>query len=353
MKTRNRYIAAHILFWIVYFTLHMMQFSRFEHIENAMWRSLVIIFPQILVAYLNIELLIPALLIKKKYWLYFGTLVVAFILLFNYYRFMPEVFHVMNPAPDFPRFRTPPHPTWSRRFNLSPVRMRATMDIMQAIMIILLSTAYKMVRIAFTREREATLLRSENLNSELRFLKTQINPHFLFNALNNIYTLSLIKSAETPDMILRLSGMLRYVLYDCNEDKVLLEKEIAYISNYIALHKLKDSRITSIEFEHNDADGKVMIAPMVLIPFVENAFKHSKIEDIKNGWIKISLVTKHQTLKFRIENSISEGKFTKDSTGGIGLENVRRRLILLYPDRHELDIEQNNGIFSVNLNILL
>ena len=102
---------------------------------------------------------------------------------------------------------------------------------MQALIIVLASTAYKMVRIAIRREQETSLLRSENLNSELKFLKAQINPHFLFNALNNIYTLSLIKSADTPEMILKLSEMLRYILYDCNEDKVLLEKEISYMNN--------------------------------------------------------------------------------------------------------------------------
>jgi sensor histidine kinase YesM len=163
----------------------------------------------------------------------------------------------------------------------------------------------------------------------------------------------MIRSAETPGMILKLSGMLRYILYDCNEEKVLLEKEITYIDHYISLQKLKDSEINDIEFDHKEADGKVMIAPMILIPFVENAFKHSKIEDVRKGWIKIKLVSKNQTLEFNIENSIPKVNYTKDETGGIGLENVKRRLDLLYSDRYDLNIEKENGVFKVILRILL
>jgi len=354
MKYNKKHIVGHVLFWLAYLTFLMTQFSRWEYFEDALWRTLVTMFPQVLLAYLNIGYLIPKFLIKKKYLAYFGSLIVSFIALHFYYSYIPELFNIIDPIPNIHRFRDRPKPPgFSGWFRFNPGRIRATLSIMQGLVIVLASTAYKMVQIAIRREQEASLLKSENLHSELKFLKAQINPHFLFNALNNIYTLSMIKSAETPDMILKLSDMLRYILYDCNEDKVMLGKEISYINNYITLQKLKDDKINNIEFCYENVDNTIMIAPMILIPFVENAFKHGRIEDLENGWIRIAMETKDRTLHFTIENSLPDREYTKDEIGGIGLENVCRRLGLIYPDRHELKISQKEKAFSVTLNILV
>ncbi|MCG8309756.1 MAG: histidine kinase, partial [Cytophagales bacterium] len=232
-------------------------------------------------------------------------------------------------------------------------RMRMYYAFVQMFAIYFLSTAFKTSQIALQREREASELKSENLNSELKFLRSQINPHFLFNALNNIYSLSVIRSEKTPDNILKLSGMLRYIIYDCNSDRVPLEKEINYINNYIDLQKLKDDQITNIDVDFGRADPKSMIAPMIFIPFIENSFKHSKIEDVELGWIKISIESANNHLLFRVENSLPKEHYTKDKVGGVGLENVKRRLELLYPNAHRLRINTTEDKFQVELEVTL
>ena len=162
-----------------------------------------------------------------------------------------------------------------------------------------------------------------------------------------------MKSEKTPDNILKLSDMLRYIIYDCNADRVPLEKELNYINNYIDLQKLKDDKITNIEIDFKEVDIKSMIAPMIFIPFIENSFKHSKIEDLEQGWIKMKIRHVNGDLLFEISNSTTREEYTKDKIGGVGLENVKRRLELLYPGKHDLKIETSDDTFLVELKVSL
>ncbi|MCB0635707.1 MAG: histidine kinase, partial [Lewinella sp.] len=193
--------------------------------------------------------------------------------------------------------------------------------------------------------------RNEQLQTELKFLKSQINPHFLFNALNNVYTLSLIGSEQTPEVVMKLSEMLRYMLYESNQERVSLGQEVQYIQNYVSLQQLKDDLPLAVETRLDVTHPEMRIAPMILIPFVENAFKHSKIEDTEHGWIRIELREEAQALTFVVRNSRSAATFTKDATGGIGLANVRRRLELEYPGRHQLLIDEEEEQFAIVLTI--
>ncbi|WP_416864209.1 MAG: sensor histidine kinase [Imperialibacter sp.] len=220
--------------------------------------------------------------------------------------------------------------------------------------VILLTTIYKVTQIASERQRETLMLRSEKLDSELRFLRSQINPHFLFNAMNNIYTLSLLKSDKTAEVVLKLSDMLKYNIYESeNKERVPVSKEVAYINNYIAIYILKDNSIKdNIKFEY-DTPEDVDIAPMLLIPFVENAFKHGNIEDATKGRISIDLKVEAGLLTFRCQNSLSANKKSKDKEGGIGITNVKRRLELIYPGRHELKTQETAEGFTVEMKILI
>lgn len=199
------------------------------------------------------------------------------------------------------------------------------------------------------REKEAVQLQNQMLEAETKMLKWQINPHFLFNTLNNIYSMSQMKSDKTPNAIHRLSQMLRYVIYDCNDNFVKLEQEISYIRSYINLQMLKDENMQNVKFDLQVGNPYLKIAPMLLISFVENSFKHSNIEDTENSWINIKLTTIENKLNFTIKNSIPEQTFAKDKSGGVGMENVKKRLQLLYPNKHYLKLTQEKNVYSVEL----
>ena len=205
----------------------------------------------------------------------------------------------------------------------------------------------------FAKKKEEALILSQNetLANELKLLKSQINPHFLFNALNNIYALSAIDTSKTQQSISYLSNMLRYVLYECEKPFVAMKSEVAYIEDYIKLFTLKSSKKYPIETHFNIVNPHIEIAPMLLIPFVENAFKHSNIEKVEKAFIKIWISDDANGIAFKIENTFTEENSTKDEVGGIGLENVKKRLLILYPEKHTLKISEGNNVFTVELNI--
>lgn len=206
------------------------------------------------------------------------------------------------------------------------------------------------VRDRQARKREIDLMH-QNIEFEMKFLKSQINPHFLFNALNNIYALSVIKSERTPDMILKLSDMLRFTLYDSENKKVKLGREIEYIVNFIEFQKLKLDSEPNIKVDTSNCNREMMIEPMLIIPFIENSFKHGNIGNVKSGWLQVEVKTLGPMLIFKVRNSLPSVAINKDVVGGIGVENVRKRLEILYPGRHEFKTEVTNDTFSVSIQI--
>lgn len=206
-------------------------------------------------------------------------------------------------------------------------------------------------RFASEKEKEAIQLEKANLETEVKFLKSQINPHFLFNSLHNIYGLTIIHSDKATEQLLKLSDILRYMLYDSNEERVPLQREVEYLMNYLELAQLKDSRGMDVSFDLGELNEGITIAPLLFIPFVENAFKHSQIEDLKNGYIHISLNTIGNQLIFKVYNSKPEKEYPKDKLGGIGIKNIQQRLKLLYQNKHRLSIEETDVTFNVKLEL--
>lgn len=203
----------------------------------------------------------------------------------------------------------------------------------------------------FRTQKQKSELMARTKSSELALLRNQINPHFLFNTLNNLYSLVYKKSDEAPSMVMKLSEIMRYMLYDSNSDKVLLEKEIEYLGSFIELNELrmKEGRFVSFTVE-GDVQAK-MIPPMLLVPFVENAFKHGR-KNYKLPGITILLEVHGQRLDFDIRNYLPSGApINKDKQGGIGLENVKRRLDIIYPEAYALDIQKNEEEYHVHLMI--
>ncbi|NJO02094.1 MAG: histidine kinase [Bacteroidia bacterium] len=206
----------------------------------------------------------------------------------------------------------------------------------------------------FKSQRVKHLLEKQNIISELALLRSQINPHFLFNTLNNIYTLSYKQDKNAPEAILRLSDMMRYMLYEASDEKVPLEKEISYLQNYIELQKLRLCNPDQVSFQvEGDCTGK-MISPMLLIPFIENAFKHG-VSHQTTARIDFKLEIEGNYLQFRSINPRSYPQQFRNThdTHGIGHKNVLRRLDLLYPERHSLQVSASEDKYFINLSLKL
>lgn len=219
----------------------------------------------------------------------------------------------------------------------------------------LYTTIYLIIMDWLQQQREKKELENQTLQSELKFLKSQINPHFLFNTLNSLYALTLKKSDIAPEIVLRLSEMMRYMLYDCNEKEVKLDKEITYMENYLELEKLRHGDKINIKLVIEGETQNDKIAPLLLIPFLENAFKHGVKYTSMPSFVRMNIEINNRLLIMKIENSkiSAKPKIADKRSGGIGLVNVKRRLDILYPNNHILHIEDLPDIFTVNLRLNL
>ena len=348
-KERSRILIT-VLFWGGVWILLPLLNPNTENFSHAFGRMSVTAIGVMVLVFINLRWLMPSFFFKKRYFLYF-LIFVGLIILMNIsvswinHAVIDDVF----PLPEeWERFRKR-FPKRGGRFNA----LRHIAQTMPFFISLIGSTLFELVNYVNRKEKEAIQLKSEHLDTEMKFLRSQINPHFLFNSINNIYTLTVIKSDEAPENLLKLSGMLRYMLYECNADKVALKKEIEYVQNYIDLMKLKGKDL-NVETAIAQNLPNLTIAPLILIPFIENAFKHSKIEDVENNWIKIKLEIIDSKLFFEVSNSVPESHFSKDKVGGIGLKNVKRRLEIIYPEKYDLQIDADeDSAFKINLKIEL
>ncbi len=246
----------------------------------------------------------------------------------------------------------PPHMFQDRQFILGipqPVfLMSVSRTLSTCFLMLIISGMLRLVYSFLKSENQKKSLENATLNAEVDLLKAQINPHFLFNTLNSIYSLASVKSDKTDEAILKLSDLLRYALYDTAEGKVQLSQDIQYVNNYIDLQLLRLSNKVTIKYTvAGNADNKV-IAPMLLITFIENAFKHG-VSYLQQSLIKINIQIFDETLTLEVTNPIVENN--SFVAGGIGLKNVQRRLELIYPNQHQLYIYQEQHQFSVSLKI--
>ncbi|RAJ83596.1 histidine kinase [Chitinophaga dinghuensis] len=212
-----------------------------------------------------------------------------------------------------------------------------------------LAVAYRFGVDWFRHDQVQRQLENLQLKTEMAFLKSQINPHFFFNTLNSIYILAYQQSVKTADAVMRLSDIMQYMLYESNQEKVPLMKEVDYIRQLIALQELRMTKPLMLQLNVTSEVEDRMMSPLILIPFVENIFKHAVLDDPADP-VVMQLEVLENSLSFYCRNRMNPG--WKDNTGGIGLINVKRRLELLYPKRHQLDIQQDDTHFVVKLVIL-
>ncbi len=233
-------------------------------------------------------------------------------------------------------------------------RFRLFNYIFEIIFFIGITTFIKFINDIYEQRLELQEIKTKQLQTELNLIKSQVNPHFLFNTLNNLFGLARKQDSRTADGIYQLSHIMRYIIYDSNINMIELEKELHQIRQIIELEKLRFSNDDNInvEFQVNGDLKKIRIPPMILIPFVENAFKHG-ISLQKYSFIKIDLEINEQNLQFSVKNSIHKDRNddVQNSETGIGLKNVKRRLEILYPDAHELFLQEEKNTFEIILNL--
>jgi sensor histidine kinase YesM len=216
--------------------------------------------------------------------------------------------------------------------------------------VFMLSVFYKVVESHLeTRERNREIIRQRD-EAELRLLKSQVNPHFLFNTLNNLYTLAYTRSEKTPGAIMALSEIMRYLIYETGSSLVSAEKEIRFLTNYIRLEKLRIEDTEKVTFSVGQPGPGLLISPMLFVAFVENAFKHSSIDVDPEGFIQVFLSFRNDEIIFTCENSIPADRKPHGS-GGMGLANARARLELMYPGNYRLDIRQSELVYTVSLTL--
>ena len=291
------------------------------------------------VVYINLLYLFPNYLRSGQYWLYLGLLILTTI-----------IFTPMEMVLKYFLFTGYPELQAGVLFNQSAY-------FLSTFLVLGVSTVGKIMTDWIVQNRNKQRAENESMQSELRFLKSQINPHFLFNTLNSLYALTLKKSDKAPEVVIKLSEMMRYMLYECNEPLVPLRKEINYLQNYLELERLRQRDNIEIEFTVGGTVADQQVAPLLLIPFLENAFKHGVGSAIDRGFVHASLDVTPAELTFQMENSkgsvMPRSPHGNRPSGGIGLINVRRRLELLYPDRYDIDIRDTPTTYCVSLRLEL
>jgi len=351
--------TIHITGWICYLAILLVSYTSISNVNFAIYQSGQTIILHSFLFYINFLILMPKLMEKNKYVFYFLSLILLLLVIISlFYLFNIHIkpFGELMPSGRGlrPGSKTELMSYSKRLIGDNPIKIFVRIFVRyipSAIAVILLSIVFRLFSQKIAKEKQEIVIQNEQLLSEMKFLKSQVNPHFLFNALNNIYTLVHLKHKHAPTMLMKLSDMLRYMLYECNDEWVNLEKEIAYINNYIELQQLKTEKSQNIRVNFNEIQNTTLIPPLLLIPFIENSFKHSRIEDTNFGWVSINLNVNENHIQFQISNSKPTTSTIKDETGGIGLENVKRRLELLYPNKYELIIEDTDQEFIVSLNL--
>jgi len=330
--------VRHVLFWtglyacFVLFGLPDRSSALLVLIEEAAYLSVYGF-----IVYFNFYILIPLFLSKKRVLIFVGGLALFLALLAPVFAFLIKLLYRI----------------FGEVYLMQSVDVK--MIFLAFSLVAILSTIFQILSEWFRHERDRRELEAQKTQSELRFLKSQINPHFLFNTLNNLYALTLKKSDAAPEIVLKLSDMMRYMLYECNEKVVPLSKEIRYIENYLDLEKIRQGGDVDMRFEVEGDIENHEVAPLLFIPFIENSFKHGVNRQLSNAFVHLKMKVTDDYITMDLVNSKPDPvpSSMEQKAGGIGLVNVKHQLNLLYPKRHQLTIEDSPVSYQIHLKINL
>jgi len=334
-------ILKHILFWLVYILLNSLMYGQYNGDYLIQLKFQLYYLPVVLGAtYVTLYILIPRYLLQKNYIKFTGF----FILTALFFSVLQRINICLFIVPVY-------SPNSAAQYKILSVDI--FFRILTEFPVVVFAALIKILTHWYQNQQHNQQLLQEKLEAELKFLKAQIHPHFLFNTLNNLYALTLKKSNLAPEMVLKLSELLNYMLYESNVRTIPLKKEIDVVYNFIELEKIRYGNLLDIQFDvSGEIEGK-KIAPLLLLPFVENSFKHGVSKKLSNKWVRIGLISEDSFLRLKVENS-KEKNTNDESAGyseGIGLKNVKRRLDLLYPQKHQLEIIDKGNEFAVILKL--
>lgn len=348
-------IIAHLAAWVCFFTLPYLvffpglrEFNMSNHVlATIICNNIFLVF----FFYLNTQVLIPKFLVKEKWLLYLLSIVGC---LFFFLYIPRQIASLLVPTENF---NTVPdlgnNLVNQNKQRLLRARRRsgnAYFNTAIFLLVMTLGTCITVVQRWLKTEQDRKETENEKLNTELSFLKSQVNPHFFFNTLNNIYSLAIVRSDKTAPAVLKLSAIMRYILTETERNLVPLENEIEFIHNYIDLQQVRLTDKVQVNFDIKGNTGELLIAPLILIPFVENAFKYG-VSTKEQSSIKISLESNGNIINFSSSNFIVQSENNMTENTGIGINNVKRRLELMYPGKHTMVTKEENGYYFVNLQI--
>jgi two-component system LytT family sensor kinase len=337
MKRLNKYyrywIIYHILFWLIMLLSFFVDIAEYWQLDITAF-TISIFIRLCLIAILmygNLYLLIPLFFNKRRFFIYFlllGLLITGFSLSYHaiYFKTNSETFELNS--------------DW-----------RFVLNVFLALRFLFISFLFIFLKTAFEKEKELSQVKLDKIKTELDYLRAQVNPHFLFNTLNNLYGLALKKSDKAPEAIMRLADIMDYMLYTNDDLKVPLSKEIRNVENYIELEKLRQGNNAAISFVKSGQEAGLAIVPSLLLPLVENGFKHGINQLAKGAYINISANVTDNKLSFYINNNKPDNK--NPDGHGIGIRNLKNRLDFFYKERHTLSIKETVNTFSVKLTITL
>jgi len=351
-------IRRHLVFWIFWWVFQAVLYSfvaagrgpiYWLRLQSSFVESLIYLAPHIFLSYSLIYFVIPRFLLKGKYrstavWVLVLFVISAGLSVLLSVTAIEWVRHGIMQDEDF--FHRNPDPV-----------IRVFLSLMAgfrgAITVGGMAASIKLMKHWYMKEQRNLQLQKENVEAQLQLLKAQVHPHFLFNTLNNIYSHTQQTSAAASQLVMGLSDMLRYMLYETGQSLVPLQKELKMIEDYISLESIRYDNKLDVHIEINGNAEELFIAPLLLIPFVENCFKHGTSHIIEHPWISLHIELKAHILQMKLLNGKPEKNLSTVPENGIGIENVQKRLRLLYPGTHHLDTINEPEVFIVNLKLEL
>ncbi len=334
----NRIFWLNVSFWLLFFSYKLYDYTSVMSVETALVRiGLPMIF-HILLSYAHYFLILPRLLKDKKLIPYLARLIPTLAIIMS--------LSIVAENKILPLYT-------SSNYYLSVGYVRLVSTFWDHMSFMIFTGMIKFAVDWFELENRKKELENQKLNAELKFLKAQVNPHFLFNTLHNLNYLTQAKKDESTSVVIKLSNIMRYMLLESDKKRVPISKEIEYVRDYLDLEKIRLNNEFRIDFDTSDLDESIEISPLLLVPFIENAFKHGIKDKDPDSWLDFRMSSNEEAVIMKLENSIVDPVEEKKTSSGFGLANIRKRLDLSYPNGYELNINSTDKIFSVHLKLKL